>query len=203
MVVHLKMSCPPGYRHLLFLGGTMHKSFKILLVTIVFGVPITVIVFLHLFGNNRFDVPVYFENGNFERDTVCDISPTQHVIPIFSKKIEYQGHLTVVVFPGNTTNMSGEMITAYFRLCERNDNIVQSVIVTPEELAEKICDENILIKYKEAENLRKCSFMASKDEFVLLDGKGRIRGYYYAIDTEETDRLLTEIEILIQNGEYE
>jgi protein SCO1/2 len=36
------------------------------------------------------------------------------------------------------------------------------------------------------------------DRFVLVDGKGRIRGYYSGTDPDEVDKLIKDIKIILR-----
>ncbi|EMR03027.1 SCO family protein [Cesiribacter andamanensis] len=121
----------------------MRKTFIILLFMLV---PVSIILFLHGFGDNKFEVPVYYGNAADMSSDLCVFPEGQHYIPPFRFTDQQEaevteawltGKLTVVDFIfTNCPTICPAMSTQMARVQEafRGDAQVQflSVTVDPE-----------------------------------------------------------------------
>lgn len=176
------------------------KLSKTIFLILLIATPITIIVFLHSFGNNRFDIPIYYSNGVFEREPPCEISKDQHFVPKVNN-LEYKNHLSILHFSAGREVRNANKYT-FARLCEAKNEIIQLIFINKQQ--DELLNHCDLpdVKLEDIQSVMDCSFMANWNELVLIDGNARIRGYYN-LDRKDIDRLFTEIEILKQNKEYE
>lgn len=158
----------------------MQRKTILLLLALVF--PVIVFIFLKMFGRNHFDIPIYHEK----------VSPSagcnyQYPIPytIADSLFTLFGWKTQQAILVSFSSMADE---SSMRLNEKfKPNVLQIVNV-----------EDDLYKGSKL-NLKQCIFLVP-DEFntVLVDDKKRIRGYFQLNNREETDRLIVELSILLQ-----
>ncbi len=201
-------------------------------------VPVLIFMFLKGFGNNTYDIPIFFEKGSENPFLECPIGDTtQHYIPDFTfvnqngnpvGKAQMEGKVTIVDFfftscPSICPVMSSEMerVNDMFRV-EPNVQIL-SISIDPEfdtpEILKEYADKHKAQAGKwdflsggkaETYQLAKCGFIlptldgmgvpddfAHSDKFVLVDGLGRIRGYYSGTNREDVDLLMLEAKILL------
>lgn len=207
-------------------------------------IPILIILFLRGFTQNRYDIPVFFENGVEDPFGVCDYpEAAQHYIPDFtfeSHENEYigrtdmEGKLTIVDFfftscPSICPIMSNEMERVQDAFRNNPEVQIYSISIDPEydspEVLEGYADAHGATSGKwfflngpkeETYHLARCGFalpivdgqgnpddFVHSDKFILIDGKGRIRGYYSGTEREEVDKLILETKILMYELEQE
>lgn len=96
---------------------------KVLFLFIMLMIPVGIILFLHGFGENRFEVPVFYANAAEMSSDLCVFQEGQHYIPSFTfnnqanaavSQSALEGKLTVVDFiftncPTICKEMSSEM----------------------------------------------------------------------------------------------
>ena len=85
----------------------MSKSFKAILLVIILVVPALIFVFLRLFGDNQYDLPVYFQNGVDTTFADCEFQQSLHLVPDFSIP-DYTGREI------NTDHLAGAFLVVYF-----------------------------------------------------------------------------------------
>ena len=114
----------------------MSKSLKAIFLVTILVVPALIFVLLKLFGENQYNLPVYFQSGVDTAFTDCEFQPGPHIIPDFSfpdyagKKIDKEnlaGASLVVYFTQNLTDpVSHRVNTALSRVqgsAEQLENI--------------------------------------------------------------------------------
>lgn len=207
-------------------------------------IPILILLFLKGFGENKYDLPVYFEQGLEDPFGRCNYPEgEQHYIPDFSfvsqdsslmGRDEMEGKITVVDFfftscPSICPIMSSEMERVQDAF--RNEDAVQIYSIsidpdydTPSVLAE-YADKHEAFPDKwfflngpreETYDLVRCGFalpivdghdnpdeFSHSDKFILVDEKGRIRGYYSGTEREGVDKLILEAKILLHGMDQE
>ncbi len=156
---------------------------KTILLSLALVFPVILFIFLKMFGRNHFDIPVYHEKQLSPR-AGCDYQypiPYQIADSLYISFGWKPQHIMLVSF----SPMADE---SRLRVNEKfKPNVLQ--IVNAEE-----------DRYKNLKaNLKQCIFLVP-DEFntVLVDDKKRIRGYFQLNNREETDRLIVELAILLQ-----
>ena len=179
------------------------KSSLFVLILLVF--PVIVVVFLHNFGVNRFDIPVFHEKYTEELPE-C-VKNRDFPIKITKSDVGFipdSDSLKIVLIADLENNLSIDKLQG-LRLCSKIEGKPISVLtIYSENPVELSCGRTHKMERKQLGEVSSCLFLIPKgNNTVLLDGKGRVRGYYNCNDREETDRLAIEIDILIQNNEYE
>jgi len=167
---------------------------------VVLGMPVLVVLFLYLFGKNRFDVPVYYQTGIESDATDCPKSGGQHfVVP--PAGVSFPGQLTLMY---SAAELDAETKRQLLRLCDKfEDRTAVFLFLSSGVFSPPGCVENVVMPEKELKAFISCSLVLQHpNQFVLIDGQGRIRGYYDSGERKETDRLVMEMEILIQNNEH-
>lgn len=189
----------------------MNKSIKVLFLVIAFVFPISIFVFLKLFGKNEFDVPALFTT---EAPPAHGCAPVQlpYVVPdSIQQKLRLPADsLTVIFFETRT----GEELNQRDRVKEQTASDPIQVLDadkafghypvtnTPNASDSGASKENlhsVAMSGERIDALRRCVFFVRGDtNVVMLDKRGAIRGQYKAGDREEMDRLLTEVAILLR-----
>lgn len=176
----------------------MNRTIKISFLIIALVVPSLFYIFLRGFGVNKFEIPVFYENG----------------LPFNDCNIQFAGPHTVGF--KDYTLRGGQMFyfpqwvndKEFYRQCERIKEKHPSLVFTA------IADSssynnfgNILLVADEEHlfEIANCSLAIGQDsiitrpvhnQLVLVDVKNQIRGYYNGNELEEMDRLDMELDIL-------
>lgn len=118
----------------------MNKRLKAILLVIVLVVPALIFIFLKLFGENQYDLPVYYENGVDTSFTDCEFKKGLHLIPDFSfpdysgkeiNKDYLAGAFLVVYFTQNISDpISHRVNTALSRVQGSAENLDKVRIMT-------------------------------------------------------------------------
>lgn len=210
------------------------KYLRVGLLLLLLAIPTFFVLFLHLFGKNKFDLQIY---SPYTAD--CGGSPEKtHTIPDFSlvsqdgkafslKDLEGKIYVTDFIFtrcPSICKDMSSQLLRVQEAFKDRDDIRILSHSVdpehdTPEVLKAYAQDYGINTKfwtlltgnkdviYKQAQ----CAYFlpvqkgsngeidfVHSERLVLIDKEKRIRGYYDGTKRDEVDRLIMEIQILLQ-----
>ncbi|MEJ1237843.1 hypothetical protein WBG78_06940 [Chryseolinea sp. T2] len=193
----------------------MKQSFKIIILTLVFILPIAVFVFLKLFGRNEFDVaPLYVSEVPSLR-AECGFKPAApyFVEDSIQRYFNISADSLTVIFFGP---LSGEAQNQLDRVREQTApdpvQILDAATIgvpLPDVTSNATFgtdtsshqDGSIIraLSPAEAVALKHCVFfLDSVKDVVMLDRQGAIRGQYAAADRDEIDRLLTEITIILK-----
>ena len=198
-----------------------NRTTKVIFLLLAFVLPICIFIFLKLFGRNEFDVPPLFVSEAPAHRTGCNDTP---LLPYFvpdSIRTRYQlsaDSLTVIFFEP----LSGEARNQLDRIREQTgSDPVQVFTASTRQAAHGIVEPDSGIHssdglagnvvqsaagethlehvIRETESVRKCIFFLDEEvNVVMLDTRGAIRGQYSAADRDDTDRLLTEITIILK-----
>ncbi len=176
----------------------MNNFKKILFLIAALVIPSLVYIFLRGFGNNKFEIPVYYQNGLAIEGCSLDTSTT-HLVKFENYKL--QG-AQLFYFPKwvNTNE--------FYRQCERIMAKPYQVVFTAiadTTLQSKLGNTLVVVDEKQLFNIANCSLVLGQEvaitkpvynQLVLVDAKKRIRGYYDGADLEDMDRLDVELDIL-------
>jgi len=190
----------------------MSKILKAGILLVTLAIPALLFIFLHGFGENRFNVPVYYENGVDSTFADCSWSHPFRVSE-FNKRVILNRHISLIGFAENISYDPDYLnrITVDFE----NFPNVQTVLIAKSDSLEVLSktelaglsNKKLLLSYAtNFDELLACSFVINRLKvntlpLVLIDGDRRIRGYYQLPDDEEFDRLIAELNILIENKE--
>lgn len=164
------------------------------------ALPLAIVLFLQKFGENKFSIPVYYEEGVADEVTNCNFEKKTFLVPdslLNSSEGPY-----IVLFFKETDNYNAIALNNHVQRLKAtfgNDtpeiifyasrNLVQHKDVVVRELSQE-----------SLEHIMQCGFILKEfNRYVLVDSKNRIRGYY-GTALDEVDRLIVEIKILLENG---
>ena len=163
------------------------KLFQFLILLAILAIPVIIFLFLKSFGNNQFDIPVYYSNGTGQIFEEC-----------ISKVDTFRVDL-------NNSNSKKANVTLFF---DESDEFTVSNLTNTKSRLDALFPEDISFithAYNDVMDsvdwvkLMHCGFVTDTvNQFILHDGYGRIRGYYNT-DLVELDRLIVEIKILLEN----
>ncbi len=162
------------------------KGKKILFLTLALLLPVTIFIFLKIFGRNEFDVPVMHLEGKIEAPENCDYNyTTPYFIPD-----------SLAAF--FEVNNADSLYVIYFAPALRVP--MKRVSVEIGEAFIKIIPPSAFSLMKtDVRLLKECILlMKPPHSIVLLDNKKRIRGYYEGEERDEIDRLIVEIKIILK-----
>lgn len=194
---------------------------KPLILFFTLAIPVAIFLFLKFFGENTYEVPIFFENGI----EGCVDSPQPFVMD-FSQLFEDDEsdrakNLTVVALVDtladeNLKPLITELIQiqdAFYGKAEPNFVLV-SENASPASMNQRLdlCakaglkEETVIFKQfppDQLEDFLRCGLGLTNGErqntdLVLVDTFGRVRGFYPRHDAEQTDRLILELKIIVQ-----
>jgi hypothetical protein len=170
----------------------MNAKNTILILLLV--IPGLFFLFLKFFGTNTFIVPIYYEDG--VSSTYCDLKiDTTYLLP--DKEV-------TIYYAHTKNNMYLDRILYVLPRVQFNEDIrivgLENLNEDPLSHVDQVDYEgllpNMLVDYL---SCRLLVYEQSSDIYnfiVLVDEKGRIRGYFDGSDEKELDRLLAELKVL-------
>lgn len=201
----------------------MDNKLKTGILLLTLAIPVFIWLFLKFFGNNNFELPVYYTEG-ITTVAHCTSNTSPHTLPDFQMQ-KANGESF------SSKDLEDKMLLSFFLpdRCAENCELVLEMLaniqsVFSQEQAFQILviangqyttDELMSLKSRfnavtgkwnfiqgdsqKVDHLKKCGFVLSSDQensLILTDSSQRIRGYYNGIDPEDIDRLKGEIKIL-------
>jgi len=61
----------------------MKKGFKLIILFVTIALPVAIFLFLKHYGENQFDIPIYYQEENTVIDTDCGIISFPYIVPLF------------------------------------------------------------------------------------------------------------------------
>ncbi len=161
------------------------KGKKIIFLILALLVPVTVFIFLKLFGRNEFRVPVLHQETLPSIPAQCD----------FAYDLPYRVADSVInAFDANRTDslyvfsFKPEHADAVNRVNTefRNDPVL---VIGPEEAEQRF----------DPQFLRQCVLLMHPDSAVaMVDSNNQLRGYYDGGNRKDVDRMIVEIKIILK-----
>ena len=143
---------------------------------VVLALPVAIFTFLRFFGDNKFDVPVMYEQWA----QVGSCGTITYPFTVADSLAPGQG-IEIVIVPQRAA--------------------LTNVLVRLQDVFGKRVDYHESAPGNE--HVRTCGFLLEGDrQLVLLDEQNRVRGQYGA-DLDEVDRLIVETKILLENNARE
>lgn len=171
----------------------MNKYFKGVVLAAAFFIPIVIFLFLKFFGENKFDIPLYYQTEITAFDD-CESVDVPYYIEALPKDQLPGVFLFLAPEEGFGIN---EVNNVKQRLKSAVKGFGYSVKTT--DSSSLRYDYVEYIGESELTQLMHCKFITDTlNQYVLVDSKARIRGYYNS-DREEVDRLIVELKILLEN----
>jgi len=174
------------------------KIYKITVLIIALVVPSLIYIFLRSFGENTFNIPIFYDKG-ISIEGCSNQDSIQHLVKFESYPLE---GIRLFYFPKWVND------DAFLRQCGRINSKWPHVIFTA--IADTTYQNNfgnILLVSGEQQlfEIANCVLVLGQDHFiesplynqlVLVDSKKRIRGYFEGNELKEMDRLDIELDIL-------
>lgn len=192
---------------------------------VLLGLPVLLYLFLQRFGENKYQVPVFYEQGiDNAVSPDCPEHQTTHRINRYNASGTNLAHsllnerITVVGFAQSGCDFeSSSELASICNQFKRESNFraitmavdTSAVSIKHTELVQQYiipADVWTLLPYQtDTRNLVQCGFNLKLDcnlsqQLILVDPESRIRGYYLITDANEMDRLAMEINILLQEN---
>ena len=178
----------------------MGKGIKTFILIVVLALPALIFLFLYLFGNNQFDVPIQHPEGLGFSD--CPDTGTPHTVPDIDTLSLSPGDYKLVFMANDLSRLQ---LNELRRISSNFPEVTFPVILQNDS------SRNLAMNYKQENwslfnleitrfmELNRCGFgNISGKELILIDEFNRIRGYYSIDDQKELDRLEGEIKILLR-----
>ena len=189
--------------------------------------PVLLWLFLKLFGQNQFDIPLYYPHG-LDSLANCNNTTAPHQVSQLSlensqgasmDKNVLTGQVTAVYFlPNNCTDTCLLVLEELAKLQEvfETQSPVQILAIgshhnqtTLQSLSQRYRAQPKKWQFLTGgtSTIKRCQFalplknIPIAETLVLIDSKRRIRGYYAGTEPDEVDRLTVEIKILLSNME--
>ena len=110
--------------------------------------------------------------------------------------------LSIVLFIDE--EVTEELTLQVIRLCDKIQNDpVSALAYSSNDGSSLKCIGLAMESRDKIDNLKSCVYLQEEGtNTVLVDGMGRIRGYYDIRKRDEIDRIAVEIDILLKNGEH-
>lgn len=159
--------------------------------------PITIFLFLHFFGNNEFEVPVFYQTAT-DVPVSCSMAYS-FPYKVQSAKVPLNGITVVLFFSGLSADKLNEATSQINRLQAEFGALTPNII-----MIRKIEDQlfqtgnELLLGNDDYLKEQRCVFLAETSQIVLVDGEKQIRGLYVDASLKEIDRLILELKIIFK-----
>jgi protein SCO1/2 len=190
----------------------MNKFIKGTVLFTALLLPVLIFVFLKMFGENQFDIPV-FNYSELTSQINCDEVTLPHTVEHIQGTLEFENSISAVkiyhvMADGiNTTELknlmvakdrlTGSDVSIHSIAKKDSTNAIVDLKTTYQvagiwELGEMPSDD--------LNDYINCQLIITEGEsLVLVDADGIIRGYYFGEDEKEIDRLIVESKIMLYN----
>ncbi|MCV9387658.1 hypothetical protein [Reichenbachiella ulvae] len=188
------------------------KWIKSIILAFVLFSPAAVYLFLQGFGENKFEIPVFYKDG---LDTLTSCGQVMYPS---AYKVEYPSELGMLT-KGKVTlfdygvlthpdRRSGQNNILSFLSKYKQEERIQTLALYAQDSLSRSFQGYPNLRYVQVEEallttFAECQLFANPDAesnvypLVLVDELSRIRGYFDPMDLEEIDRLNTEVYILL------
>jgi len=176
----------------------MNTLRKILFLIAALIIPSMVYIFLRGFGDNKFEIPVYYSKG--VKIEGCGVnSDSTHLVKFEHYKLEGS---QLFYFPQWVNSKE------FYRQCKRIQNKpynVTFIAISDTTLQNELGNTLVVADKAYLYKIANCGLVFGQEvaitspiynQLVLVDAKKRIRGYYDGADLEDMDRLDVELDIL-------
>ncbi len=191
----------------------MMKKFIFLILTL--AIPVSIFLFLKIFGNNEFEVPVFFENGipgcpestkphqvslaGLSLDNLSGILNGDLIFGVLAERDSSKLHDRVIQLV-RIQDAFYETGSPTFVLLTDQKDYSQAIISQFEEVGLLAKNYQLIVEEQEAADLfLKCELGiedGSEDKLVLVDPGKRVRGIYDGLELDQTEQLILELKIL-------
>lgn len=170
---------------------------KVLLLFLALLLPGAIFLFLHFFGKNEFEVPVFYQTAD-ELPAECEIEQ-QLPYKVKSIDVNVSGDYVVFFASGLSTKVFDG---ALFQVSRLNDEFGEKaprlIVLKKTEDKLPMAKNEVILDADKYMNEQKCVFLAKANQLVLVDTEGHIRGLYPNASLKEIDRLILELKIIFK-----
>lgn len=179
----------------------MKKVQKVVIMISVLLAPIFVFLFLKKFGENEFELPVYYPEGN--PIAACSGGVQQHKL---SAEILSQSKIELPVLIYVSSAEQNEFYSDLNNVLEKYPGINLLSISTEGATVAQEGRESLSFDSLSYQNFINCELILGEDhqlkqaitnKYVLIDSERNIRGYYDCGDLDDIERLDVELDILL------
>lgn len=159
------------------------KSKQVIILFSALILPVSIFIFLKIFGKNEFNVPPLYQDGEVEVPEGCNVTITVPYLIPDSIVTQWESGVKAQLF---LLNLSNSKIVTQRVVQEIGEGMINIIPASSDSAG--------------FSNLKKCVLLLSApNDLVLIDRERRIRGYYNSNNRDEVDRLLVEINIILKN----
>lgn len=158
---------------------------KQIILALAFVLPGLIFLFLKIFGNNHFEIPIYYKDGLTDVPVDCRLTTKgqYYLSDSLLHSVKWKKGTTLWIAGAS----SSEWKELNHALKNEKPRMVQLINL------DSLASANV-------QRIKNCDLLIKKPwNTVLTDDQKRIRGYYSLSSREELDRLEIEIEILSKN----
>ncbi|WP_109832295.1 hypothetical protein [Reichenbachiella versicolor] len=171
------------------------------LLIILIGLPVGIYLFLQMFGENKFAIPVYYQGTIEGENEPCEYpNQTQYKVPNFLNQLD--SGVLVYGMLENRVSQTLMMNIQSFLTQSWKDRVHILLLYTDSTVIEQNVVESTYWLNDSLNSVARCALVLSDKKgdstFVLCDTERRVRGYYDISDLEELDRLVIETRILLE-----
>lgn len=203
----------------------MTKFQKTGVLALMLVLPVLLWLFLKFFGQNQFDIPLYYPNG-LDSLAGCNNTTAPHQVSQLSLKNLQSasvdenmltGQASIIYFlPNNcpdTCLLVLEELAKLQKVFEAQPNVQilaigdQANQAALQSLSQRFRTQPKVWQFLTGgtSDVKRCQFalplqnISTDQTLVLVDSDRRIRGYYAGTESDEVDRLTVELKILLSN----
>lgn len=176
----------------------MNTFKKILFLIAALIIPSLVYIFLRGFGNNKFEIPVYYANGVTIDGCSEDIGKA-HLVNFENYELE-----GAQLFYFSDWVKGNDFLKQCSRIKAKSYHV--AFIAISDSLRQNQLGNTLVVKNNaQLFNIANCALVIGQgsaitkpiyNQLILVDSKKRIRGYYDGASVEDMDRLDIELDIL-------
>ncbi|MGE0590430.1 MAG: hypothetical protein AB7O48_17755 [Cyclobacteriaceae bacterium] len=168
---------------------------KSILLVFALALPVSIFVFLYMFGENKFEVPIYFREfvtapNGCDRTYEVPYKVDQSLIPL-------NGTTILFFASGLSQKALRESTFQIKRVSNELHAPLNLTLVSMDSIGYGDLDKFVKLEAGAYEEESSCVFMAESNRLVLVDSLKQIRGFYKEGSMKEVDRLILELKILL------
>lgn len=204
----------------------MKWIFKAGLLVTLLAIPVLIYLFLQIFGQNYYSLPIYYQDSPATPEN-CDNSLDASQVD-WSNQEKLASNLVdnkLTVFAVISENCDQECQIKFNQVNRLANNFIDQdslqiavIIINDQQNDSSDWDSDqdnlkfINLEKQLWQQFSRCELLLEysdltdtepENQFVLLDGIGRIRGYYNGLSLEDIDRLITEIRLLLYEYQHQ
>ena len=203
----------------------MQSSRKIGILLLMLIVPVFLVLFFQFFSTSHYDIPTYYEHG-IDSLAACESTQEVHQVKTLQttnaltkqgQSVDFRKQIRLVyMLSGNCQDTCQLVLEELSRVQGdfKGQAELQFIVLGDSTFANvseiaatyrQDTPEWLFLQGTEAQNqsFRQCELILPQPglplnaTLVLIDGEGKIRGYYEGTLTEDVDRLIGEIRVLL------